>query len=68
MPRGPTRGETDSGKHLAWRHTGASISGMVRLEPDAFAEPLAPGGYEVRLMADDGYDLLASVEFVVAPF
>jgi hypothetical protein len=61
-------GETDSGMHLAWRHTGASISGMVRLEPDGFAEPLAPGGYEVRLMADDGYDLLASVEFVVAPF
>ena len=60
-------GETVPGNHLIWKHTGATISGSARLEPDDFPAPLAPGRYEVRLMEDDGYDLLASAEFVVTP-
>ena len=60
-------GETDLENYILWRHTGATISGSMTLEPSAFAEPLAPGRYEVRLFKDDGYSLLAAAPFTVGP-
>jgi endonuclease/exonuclease/phosphatase family metal-dependent hydrolase len=59
-------GEADSARYLAWRHTGATISGEMVLGPDAFAGPLSPGRYEVRLMEDDGYRILATAGFGVS--
>lgn len=58
-------GEKDLEQSLAWRHTGATISGALALGPDAFEPRLPPGHYEVRLLEDDGYETLATARFVV---
>jgi hypothetical protein len=35
------------------------------LTPDLYYEPLGPGAYELRLMADDHYVTLATAKFTI---
>ncbi len=54
--------------YLGFAPTNALHEGMVLLDAAAVPRPLPPGDYEVRLMHDDHYAVLASAAFsVVAP-
>jgi hypothetical protein len=53
---------------LAFTYTGATVQGVATFDPLAVGEDgLPPGSYEVRLMFDDGYIVLASSLFTVSP-
>jgi endonuclease/exonuclease/phosphatase family metal-dependent hydrolase len=58
-------GEVDLGNYITYLYTGATIAGSVTFDGSAFSEPLPAGAYEVRLMRDDGYMLLATAPFTV---
>jgi endonuclease/exonuclease/phosphatase family metal-dependent hydrolase len=52
--------------YWAYAYTGATASGDVTFDADLLGEEmLPPGEYEVRLMLDDGYQVLASDPFSV---
>ena len=55
-----------SGKYLAFAYTAATLAGEMTLTPDQYCEERAPGAYELRLMGDDNYTLLAVAPFTVA--
>jgi endonuclease/exonuclease/phosphatase family metal-dependent hydrolase len=77
--RGPAQNAEDcdagvcgNGHYLLYTYTGSRIQGSTVLGPDAFpgytSWPLKRGTYEVRLLMDDGYRLLAiSNTFKVVP-
>lgn len=58
-------GETDLYNYITYLYTGAEMAGSVTFDESAFSESLPAGAYEVRLMRDDGYMLLATVPFTV---
>lgn len=58
-------GEADLYNYITYLYTGAEIAGSVTFDEAAFSEPLPTGAYEVRLMRDDGYMLLATAPFTV---
>jgi exonuclease III len=57
-------GSTDRDAYLAWAHIDARIEGEMTLDaPHTVADwPLPPGRYVARLLADDGFELLAESE------
>jgi hypothetical protein len=77
--RGPAQKAEDcdagvcgNGHYLVYTYTGSRIQGSTTLGPDAFpgytSWPLKRGIYEIRLLMDDGYRLLAiSNTFKVVP-
>jgi exonuclease III len=53
--------------YLLWLYTGATIAGEATLDEDANGTwPLEAGRYSAYLLADDGYKLLARVDFEIA--
>jgi endonuclease/exonuclease/phosphatase family metal-dependent hydrolase len=56
-------GYCGNGHYLLYRYTDAKIQGVTVIGPGVFAGyrtwPLKPGTYEIRLLMDDGYRLLA---------
>lgn len=59
-------GDPDLYNYYAFVYTKAEIVGSLVIDEEAIGGPLEPGDYEVRLMLDDGYDVLASAPFTVA--
>jgi hypothetical protein len=52
--------------YLTWAYTQASIAGTATLGGTAYGTwPLKPGRYSLYLLADDGYDILATATFTV---
>ena len=50
--------------YLTWAYTHASISGKVTLNAHSQGPwPLRPGRYSLYLLADDGYDILARIQW-----
>jgi endonuclease/exonuclease/phosphatase family metal-dependent hydrolase len=59
-------GDTDLyGGYLAFVYTGARVEGSVLFDEKVLSEPLASGDYELRLMREDSYVMLAHVPFSV---
>ncbi len=53
--------------YWAYAYTGASVNGSVVFDASLVGEDmLPPGDYEVRLLLDDGYSVLASAAFTVS--
>ena len=66
----PFGATTDYDNGLAWIYTGARPSGEARIGPSntSWGWPLPPGDYGIRLVKDDGYEVLAeSAPFSVRP-
>jgi len=61
------KGDWNLYNYLAFAYTGAVLEGEMTLEPDLYYQVLEPGDYEVRLMADDHYQVLATAPFTVLP-
>jgi endonuclease/exonuclease/phosphatase family metal-dependent hydrolase len=60
--------DADLYNYLGFLYTNASVSGSVTFDSDVLGETmLLPGDYEVRLMLDDGYQVLGSSQFSVEP-
>jgi hypothetical protein len=62
--------ETNYDNGLAWVYTGALPDGETRIDESTTARgwPLEPGDYVIRLLKDDGYEVLAeSALFTVEP-
>ncbi len=59
------RGDPDLYNYLAFAYTGATLEGDMTLTPDLYYAELAPGDYELRLMADDHYAVQAVASFTV---
>ncbi len=59
------RGEPSLYNYLAFVYTGATLDGEITITPDDLYEALAPGDYELRLMADDHYAVRAIAPFTV---
>ena len=59
------RGDPDLYNYLAFAYTGATLEGEMTLTPDLYYQELAPGDYELRLMADDHYAVQAVAPFTV---
>lgn len=60
--------DADLYNYLGFVYTGASVSGRTTFDSDVLGEMMLPAGeYEVRLMLDDGYQLLGSSRFTVEP-
>ena len=59
------RGDPDLYNYLAFAYTGALLEGEMTLTPNLYYEELAPGDYELRLMADDHYVTLAVAPFTI---
>lgn len=57
-------GDSDPYNYYGFAYTEAAVAGEVVLDENAIWEPLPPGTYELRLMLDDAYTVLA----VSAPF
>lgn len=68
--RGPTQNADDcnagscgNGHYLLYAYTGSRVQGSTTIGPDAFPGyatwPLKRGNYEIRLLMDDGFRLLA---------
>ncbi|MDX1991198.1 MAG: endonuclease/exonuclease/phosphatase family protein [bacterium] len=52
--------------YLAFVYTGARVAGSMVFDADVLGEAMLPAGdYEVRLLLDDGYIVLASAHFTV---
>jgi hypothetical protein len=60
-------GETDVSRYLGFVYTEAAFSGEAGFMPGPGGEPLAPGEYELRLMHDDSYVVLAGAAFTLLP-
>ena len=56
-------GDPDLLNYLTYAYTGAVISGTVELDSTG----LEPGTYTVRLLHDDGYELLAETTLTIVP-
>jgi len=53
------------GGYIAFVYTGASVEGSTVLDDKALSKPLTPGEYELRLMREDSYVMLANTRFSV---
>jgi len=60
-------GETDVTRYLGFAYTDALFVGERVVAPDEANQPLPPGEYEIRLMHDETYVVLASARFKIAP-
>jgi hypothetical protein len=61
------RGEPSVYNYLGFVTTGALHEGEQSIAAEALPEPLPPGDYEVRLLQDDSYVVLAVAPFTIAP-
>jgi hypothetical protein len=59
--------ETDVTRYLGFVYTEALFAGEAIVEPDDASRPLTPGDYELRLLHDETYVVLASTRFSVVP-
>lgn len=59
-------GDPDLYNYYAFVYTKSEIAGSLEIDEEAIGGPLEPGDYEVRLMLDDGYVVLATAPFTVA--
>ena len=56
------------GGYIAYVYTRARVEGSAVVDNKALGKPLPPGDYELRLMREDSYVLLAKAPFsVTAP-
>ncbi len=53
------------GGYMAFVYTGAKVDGSLLFDSKVLREPLAPGEYELRLMREDSYVMLATVRFTI---
>jgi endonuclease/exonuclease/phosphatase family metal-dependent hydrolase len=60
-------GETDVSRYLGFVYTEAAFAGEASLLPGPGGEPLPPGDYELRLMHDESYVVLAKAGFTLLP-
>jgi hypothetical protein len=58
-------GDPDIYNYIAYIYTGATIEGAGSFDSDALGGKLEPGKYELRLLRDDSYVLLAKAGFTV---
>jgi len=58
-------GEADVSRYLGFVYTEAAFAGEAELLPDADAVP--PGDYELRLLHDESYVVLAKSPVTVVP-
>ena len=61
------RGEVDISQYLGFVYTEAAFAGEASFQPGPRGEPLPPGEYELRLMHDESYVVLAKSPFRVEP-
>jgi endonuclease/exonuclease/phosphatase family metal-dependent hydrolase len=59
------RGEVDISQYLGFVYTEAAFAGEASFQPGPRGEPLPPGEYELRLMHDESYVVLAKSPFRV---
>jgi hypothetical protein len=57
--------DPDLDNYWAYRYTGGEISGSLAFDIEVIGGPLDPGNYEMRLLRDDGYVVLATAPFTV---
>lgn len=60
-------GETDISSYLGFVYTEAAFAGEASFLPGPGGEPLPPGDYELRLMHDESYVVLAKARFTQLP-
>ena len=60
------RNDANVYNYLGFVTTGARHDGELVIGNQALLEPLAPGDYELRLMQDDSYVVLAAAPFTIA--
>jgi len=60
-------GETDVSRYLGFVYTEAAFAGEAGFLPGPGGEPLLPGKYELRLMHDESYVVLARASFTLLP-
>ena len=60
------RGDANVYNYLGFVTTGARHEGEISIGSEALSEPLLPGNYELRLLQDDSYVVLADARFTVA--
>jgi hypothetical protein len=58
-------GEVDVSKYLGFAYTEAAFAGEASFQPGPGGAPLPPGSYELRLLHDESYVLLARAPFRV---
>jgi endonuclease/exonuclease/phosphatase family metal-dependent hydrolase len=59
-------GDPDQQNYVAFVYTGAAIDGTATFDDSVIGGPLEAGDYEMRLMQDDAYLVLATVPFSVS--
>ena len=59
-------GDPDQFNYVAFVYTGAAIEGTATFDDSVIGGPLAAGDYEMRLMRDDAYLVLATTPFSVS--
>jgi endonuclease/exonuclease/phosphatase family metal-dependent hydrolase len=60
--------DADLYNYLGFLYTNSSVSGSTIFDSDVLGETmLPPGEYEMRLMLDDGYQVLGSSRFTIEP-
>jgi endonuclease/exonuclease/phosphatase family metal-dependent hydrolase len=59
-------GDPDQMNYVAFLYTGAAIDGTATFDDSAIGGPLEAGDYEMRLMRDDTYLVLATTPFSVS--
>jgi hypothetical protein len=60
-------GDPDVYNYIAYIYTDATVEGSGAFDSDALGGKLEPGNYELRLLRDDSYVLLAKAPFTVKP-
>lgn len=60
-------GETDVSRYLGFVYTESAFAGEAGFLPGPGGEPLPPGEYELRLMHDESYVVLARASFTLLP-
>jgi hypothetical protein len=59
-------GDPDQMNYVAFVYTGAAIEGRTTFDDSVIGGPLEAGDYEMRLMRDDAYLVLATTPFSVS--
>lgn len=60
-------GETDVSRYLGFVYTEAAFAGEASIVPVAGDGPIHPGDYEIRLLHDESYFVLASAPIALEP-
>ncbi|HWN06633.1 MAG TPA: endonuclease/exonuclease/phosphatase family protein [Steroidobacteraceae bacterium] len=60
-------GETDVSQYLGFIYTEAAFAGETSFVPDATDGRIVPGDYEIRLLHDESYVVLAKAPITLAP-